>query len=458
MISSLLFSLLGAMAPSAASSKLHISPCEAGEHFQFSIVECDIELRNTGDRPIIVSKGEARFTWDRIEASPVTVPPKGTAYIKTHIDLRNDEGAVRRPFRFETDEPGQQMRGSEVRAYAISILDQSRPVLDFGVVRMGEPLESKAMRFSSREAVGFRINGVASKPDWLEVILDKDGLGFVASLKDSVPWGLTHHGSSYLKLNVNAPQQSQVWIDIEVNALGEIVPDSNPLQLGVIRDESKHEYLLRLTSRSGKDFDTGAPQIEAIKAKAKIEACVPAATGCRLLRVEVDNDQPLGKLEGIIKIPLPMQQRTLPIEVVGMLLSSETKIHKMDDLLKQATEKGAGVSTVAQSGDIGEAIKNTLRGELPPPPGNGPLLRWSVAHQSGIYGYAIYRSNLESGPFLRVNKDLLQVSAEGSDSSGSYQWRDNTAESGKTYWYRIGILDRNGAKRDLTGSQKVTAK
>jgi len=47
---------------------------------------------------------------------------------------------------------------------------------------------------------------------------------------------------------------------------------------------------------------------------------------------------------------------------------------------------------------------------------------------------------------------------ESDAKSGSYQWRDDSAESGKTYWYSIGVINRNGSRQDLTGAQKVTAK
>jgi len=59
---------------------------------------------------------------------------------------------------------------------------------------------------------------------------------------------------------------------------------------------------------------------------------------------------------------------------------------------------------------------------------------------------------------VRVNKDVILVVQEGDDKAGGYQWRDNTAESGKTYWYSIGVINRNGSKQDLTGAQKVIAK
>ena len=456
-IPGLLVSLAAAATP--VPSHLAISYCDAGEHYQFETVTCAIELRNTGDKPVHVSKGEAKFPWDSIDRGTITVPPKGAAYINAKVDLRNDEGVTRRAFRFATDEPGHPYRGSEVHAMVLSVLDQAKPTLDFGVVKLDEKLPDASISLSSREAADFRITAVASKPDWLDVTLDPDGRTVHATLRADVPWGLIHH-DQFVKLKINAPQQPQAWVAVNAQVLGDVVPDGNPFQLGMMRTNGKHQFLVRLSSRSGKDFKLGKVDVQGIKGNAKTEACVPAATGCALVRLDVANDQPTGKLEGVLAVELPEYHRTLPVELVGLLLTPDTKIHDLDELLKEASAQGgeSKASAAAKPLDLGKAIVDTVRKQEPPPAGNGPLLRWSVAHQEPIYGYVIYRADREGGPFLRVNKDIVRVVEEGDDKSGAYQWRDNSVESGKTYWYRIGLINRNGSRADLTGAQKVVAK
>ena len=447
------------VAAAAPSSHLVVSCCDAGERYQFETATCDIELRNTGDDPIKVSGAEARFPWDSIDTGTITVPGKGTSYLKARIDLRNDEGLVRRPFRFATDEPGQPYRGSEVRAYVESALDQSKPILDFGVVKLGPgDLPSVSISLSSREAKDFRITGIESKPPWLDVALNADGRTLRATLRDSVPWGLIHHGDAFVKVNIDTPKQHKAWVEVQAQVLGDVVPDGNPFQLGLLRTVGQHAFLIRLTSRSGKEFAVGNLAVERIKANAGIQPCVPASRGCKLVSLDVANDQPPGKLDGILKVELPGYGRTLPIELVGILVTPETKIHQMDELLKDAANSSGAMSSAAKPADLGSAIESTIRKQEPPPPGTGPLLRWSVAHQGLIYGYAIYRAESETGPFLRINDEIIRVVEEGADKSGAYQWRDNSAKPGKTYWYQIGILNRNGSKQDLTGVQKVVAK
>lgn len=463
-INALFLSLLAA-APSpeptlrVAASQLVIGYCDVGDRYQFEQVECPIELRNMGEKPITVSQGEAKFPWDSIEQRAVVVPAKGTSYIKARVNLRNDEGMTRHAFRFRTEEPGQPYRGSEVRGYVQSVLEQSRPKLDFGLVRLGDDkLPSASVGLSSRERADFRILAIESAPAWIDASIGADGRSLKAQVRENAPWGVTHLGKEFVKLKINTPNQAQAWVEVEANVLGDVVPDNNPYQLGVIRTEGKHEFLIRISSRSGKEFETGRIVVDGLKAEAQAVPCVPASKDCRLIRVELADDQPYGKLEGTVDVELPGLERKLPIELVGMLLDPKTKIHKMEDLVKQASERQGGMSTTSAAPDIGSAIKSTLRKEDPPPPGNGPLLRWAVANQSPIYGYAIYRADSEDGPFIRVSKDIIEIIEDEADKTGRYQWRDNSTESGKAYWYRIGVLNRDGSKKDLTAAQKVVAK
>ena len=130
---------------SSPHSELTISPCDAGAHYQFEVTTCAIALHNGGSKPIHISQGEAKFPWDKIETKTITVPPQGSAYVTTTVNLRNSEGMTSRAFRFVTDEPGQHFRGSEVTAFVQSVLDQSKPTLDFGVVKLEEALPEKSI-------------------------------------------------------------------------------------------------------------------------------------------------------------------------------------------------------------------------------------------------------------------------------------------------------------------------
>ena len=453
-----LSTFIAAAAP--VKSHLVIAPCEAGDHYQFETVTCSIELKNTGDKPIRISKGEAKLPWDSIDTKDIVVPPGATRYIDARVDLRDNLGITRRYFRFATDEPGQEYRGSHVRAFVSTVLDQPALNFEFGTVRLGSELPSASVTLSSREAPDFRVLEVIEKPPYLDVSIAPDGRTVNARILDTAPWGLMH--TDKVKLKTNATRQPQAWVTVKADVLGDVLVNGNPFALGLMRTGNKNEFLIRLTSKNGKDFKVGDLSITGLKANADTTDCTPAAKGCKLVRLVVP-DQPVGRLEGVLHIGLPEYNRSLPVELVGMMLTPNYPVHDLDEEMKKAAEETQGGQSPAQApaehADLSKALKQVVeKTNATPPPGNGPLLRWSVANQSPLYGYIVYRAESEKGPFLRLNQDLIKIIADEENKSGSYQWRDNSAVSGKTYWYTVGTVKRDGTKQELTPVQKVVAK
>ncbi|HEY6544095.1 MAG TPA: hypothetical protein VIZ64_04300, partial [Dokdonella sp.] len=176
-------------ASAAPKSHLVISQCDGGERRQFETFECPIELHNTGSKPIVVSNGEAQFESDSID-SGIVVKPGSTAYLNTRVRVLDEFGYTLHRFRFSTDEPGQAMRGSNVKMFVVPTLDQHKPVMDFGVVPLDKPLPSEELELSSRESADFRILGVISKPEYLDVSISGDGRTVKARVLPTAPWGV----------------------------------------------------------------------------------------------------------------------------------------------------------------------------------------------------------------------------------------------------------------------------
>lgn len=464
LLPSLLASLLTSAAP-PAKSNLTVSLCNAGEHQQFETVSCDIELKNSGDNPIHISNARAMSHWDSIEQA-VVVPARATAYLHATVQIIDSIGFVHRFFGFTTDEPGAlASRGAQVQVFASTVLDTSAPSIDFNTVKLDEPLPTKTITLTSREVRNFRVLGILSKPDYIGASIGQDGKTVDASLHKDAPWGMFHEP---IKVKINAPQQPEAWIKVEGNVQGDVVPDVNPVLMGLMRTNKRNEFLIRLTNRTGKDFKTGAIVLKGIKGSTAMLPCEPKANGCRVVRLTIAKDQTQGRVSGVLSVELPEFKQILPIELgAGLLLGPEVEIRDMKaesdkSLQKQGKLQSAVETPVKQEKlDVKQAIDQSIQRteqDVSPPSGKGPLLRWSVAHQVGYHGYIIYRADAEDGPFLRVNQALVPMtSGEGGDS-GSYQWRDNTAESGKTYWYSIGLVKDDGDKEPLSGAQKVLAK
>jgi len=461
MLPEIIASLVSLASP-RTPSHLILPPCEFPESYQFSTVDCPLELRNNGDKPIHILKTSAAVEGDSISPASLVVPPHGVAYAQARLSVGNSVGRTKRVFHLETDEPGQTKRSAEAQGFVATVLDDPRPALQFGVVNIGSDSSEKSLALNSREVGDFRVSEVLSAPDYINVSIDKDGRTLHAKVKEDAPWGL--HEADFVKLRVNAPQQPQVWVAVKTDVHGEVIPDSNPFSLGLMRKGNSNEFLIRLTSRSQQDFHTGAAEVERINGTAEVLPCRPVAKGCKLIRLRIGNDQPTGSIGGVVTVDLPDYKRKLPIYVWGMLVGANTQVKDFNKEMQRAAELQASKGTGAESRvaldnriDLTQAIKQGVaKADAAPPPGKGPLLKWSVAHEELVHGYVIYRADAEAGPYLRVNKDTIRPLP--SEAGGSYQWRDTSAESGKTYWYYIGILDNTGSKEQLSGPQKVVAK
>jgi hypothetical protein len=453
----LAFLFLALVASSAHAARLTAPICDAGARYAFEVVKCTIELHNETENPVHVSSIKPVISGDAVTPGSITVPAHGVAYVEATVHLGEAKGVVGHPFELHADKKARVQRSVTVVAYVESVLDHPRPKIDFGVVKMPSvtwPLV-KSVTFTSREAPGLRITRIDSAPDWLEASIDADGRTLHASLKKDAPWGRIYDGAAYIKVSLDTPQQKVEWVEVTADIQGEVVPDSNPLEFGVLKATGDHEFVLRFSSPSGKDFNLGKMSLNGIKGKASSAPCTPVATGCRLARITISKKQPLGGLRGTLEVDLPDYHRNVSVQLRGYLLSKDTVVHSMDEI---ASGSSSAAPAASASPDLQSALKEAVKEEPAPPPGNGPLLRWGATHQSRIYGYVIYRSDSEDGAMARVNKDVILAVKEGTDMSGNYQWRDTSAESGKTYWYQIGVLNRDGSKEDLTGRQKVTAK
>lgn len=453
--------IFAAAASPASPSHLLIKLCDGGEHYQFQTATCDIELSNSGDEPIRVFDARAVSRWDRIE-SGVTVPPKSTAYLKATIGMSDSVGFSHRWFRFSTSESGPPAQGrAVVQVFSASVLDQQEPKIDFEASRLDEPVVEKTISLSSRDVADFRIKSIVSKPDFVDATVDPGGKSIRASVRKDARWG---QQSGRIVLKINGGPQIEAAVAVSADVQGDVVPDSAAIALGLMNTNRKNEFLMRLTSRSGKAFKVGKLDFEGIKGSASSGACASTAKGCQLITILIANDQAQGRIGGTLFVELPEFKQTLPIRLgAGILLDPSVKIHDLDEEQKKAAEtasKSAAPALPATNAiDVKQAIQQTIaRKDETPPAGKGPLLRWSVANQLLVYGYIIYRSESETGPFVRVNPQTIRKQNDADSQSGSYQWRDNTAVSGKTYWYSITTVNEDGKKVELSGPQKVVAK
>jgi hypothetical protein len=294
---------------------------------------------------------------------------------------------------------------------------------------------------------------VIEAPKFLSITLTDGGRSLSIAPGDNIPWGISQ---GYIKLQTNSDVQPEVWIHYQLDMHGVVVPSQNPVEFSSDSVGGEQEETVRLMRNDGKPVRVESMTASGVSFKTRIDECAPVAADCKLLRIALPADAPSGLIAGAVTLKFEGLGNELPIVVGGFRLAKGQRLKSLSDDTSTQTSKSIKAQPPL---DINQAIERTKRRAEQPvaPPGNGPLLKWSVAHEGAIYGYLIYRGDTEAGEFVRINKETIRVQNDG-DEGSSYQWRDNSAVSGKTYWYYIGIVNNNGSKKNLSSPQKVVAK
>ena len=163
----------------------------------------------------------------------------------------------------------------------------------------------------------------------------------------------------------------------------------------------------------------------------------------------------------MIKLNLPASKATLGVNVWGLLLKAETKVISLDDEINKRADIPQGATSAAVVPRISDVLKRqpetSKTSEQAEPDGTGPLLRWTVANEQELYGYAIYRSERADGRFKRVSAHLIRANSD-QEGPGKYRWRDRSADAGKSYWYQIMMVYLDGRMKALSEPREFQAK
>lgn len=448
------------LANTKKAAALTIENCEFGEAMAFGAAKCDIGFFNGGDKPIRVSDIQALNEGVSIKAGAVEVPANGKAYLEATLNVGNSVGKVSYGLRLRSSEAGHEQRSSRANGFVLTVLDESKPEVDLGIVdRMSSGTNEKEIVLSSRELSDFKITKIIEKPEWLDVKINASAKGLLLSAGPKAALGLH---DDYVKVAINSARQAQAWILVKANVRGQVIPSANPYDMGLMRYGNKNEYLIRLTERAGNDFEIGKVALDGVKGKADAVSCEPVAKGCRMIRLRVSDEQPSGTIKGKVWVDIPALGERLPINLWGLIVAKDFKIGTLGP--ESATNEGGTASpqsAASGSMNLQDALKGSIKSANsetePSPPGSGPLLKWTISNGSQIYGFQIFRSDAREGPFTLINSKVIPTKDASNDVT-FYQWRDNSASSGRSYWYYIGVVRADGSKQQLSGAAEVKVK
>lgn len=83
--------------------------------------------------------------------------------------------------------------------------------------------------------------------------------------------------------------------------------------------------------------------------------------------------------------------------------------------------------------------------------------RWTTASEVDNFGYEVFRGDSEQGPFAKLNAAPL-LGAGTTDETKKYEFRDDTIDPCKDYWYYVESIATNGDREKFTPVFKAAAK
>jgi hypothetical protein len=430
------------------------SPATSVETYLARPVEQTITINNNSDAALTldgIRPSNRGFEIVSVRPGSAKVPPHGSEEVAVRFVTHMVLGAHRVPFVFDfSTQTGTSLSArTSIGVFVQSAFEQDRPEIDLGVVAAPQGL-TKRVAFTSSEIPGIELVKVIEAPEFLSLKLLDHGREISVSTKPSAPWGISQ---GFIRVATNSEIQPEVLIKYQVDVRGEVIPSQNPVNFSPDNVGSEQEETVRLVRSGGKRLDIKSISVSGLSLKTRIDECSPSVVDCKLLRMLLPPDAPSGMYGGNVTVKFEGIANELPIAFGGFRLASGQKLRSLSD---NAAAKTSVAITTAKREDIGKEIERATLQAKPrgSPPGRGPLLKWSVAHGEGAYGFVVYRSNSESGPFWRINKVIIRPE----DDVETNEWRDDTAEPGKTYWYYIAVVQNDGHKRKLSDPQKVVAK
>jgi len=84
-------------------------------------------------------------------------------------------------------------------------------------------------------------------------------------------------------------------------------------------------------------------------------------------------------------------------------------------------------------------------------------VRWSTASEQDNFGFDVFRGDSEKGEFKKLTKDPI-LGAGTSDETHKYEFRDDTIDPCKPYWYYVDGISTKGAHEKFTPTFPAPAK
>lgn len=84
-------------------------------------------------------------------------------------------------------------------------------------------------------------------------------------------------------------------------------------------------------------------------------------------------------------------------------------------------------------------------------------IRWATASEVDNFGFDVYRSESEDGPFERLNAEVIE-GAGTTDEPSHYEFVDDTIDPRKAYYYYVESISMSGERELFTPIRRARPK
>lgn len=415
--------------------------------FQFQTIRHAFELTNAGDKPLRLLRAEPRSGRGTVSGVPATIAAGASFSITVDLPVGSALGVTSSRFALFTDEPDVERYRFSLSGFVQNAFEPEVSLLDFGDVRRGTKAE-RTLDLNTRESADWKLTGVADAPDFVKVSVN--GHSVNATLLPSAPLGFV---IGEVVLTTSLANQPEVAVSLRGYVAGELQPAARALSLGTVEIGSTASA--KLAIRSSKSADQ--PLILTSSAPApwrlKTMACKPVSNDCTVVEI---SGQPTdgGPFTGELLVKRAgSAEPALSIRFFGIALKPGQVVRDVlaannDAPETESVDKAFAEATQPKAGNgLGTATPATGTRSAE---GAGPVrLNWSAKDEAKTFGYLIYRASDRAGPFVRVSKDIIQVS-KVSANENRYEFIDSDVQTGQTYFYYVDSIDSTGIKKRLS--------
>jgi hypothetical protein len=329
----------------------------------------------------------------------------------------------------------------------LTVYSQIEPygeVVDLGIAEVGGGGPTpRRVELTTFGAESVELNIIRDEGDLVDVNLDLSGSVFELAPKLDLPWGL-HRG--WLKFYTGTSSQPHYWVPYQFESRGSVVPITYEINAGLRSGKDGGPVEFTLEDKTLRELQIEDVEVSGTKLKWSLVDCPTRSPSCRILSLRDFEFGAIGQFESAVTVKFSNYDHVLPLRVFG--------IYAPDEAVKafsanEASEANVGLSNSARS--LEQQLQIISRSSvpiiLPQPLGEGPLLRWRVAHDQGYAGYIVLRSR-DGVSFSEVSGMIKSLRVEAG-TPVEYSWRDEPRSRGLATYYRVDGIRRNGTRSTI---------